>query len=162
MCIVIITLPVQSQVNERSCVFFTLHYLYKGKWEVMCIFSITLPVQSQVNDRSCVLLPLHYLYKARKMSGHVDCYHYTTCAKPGQWAVMCIVIITLPVQSQVNERSCVLFPLHYLYKPRKWPVMVIVTIGNNTHDRSFSWLCTGSVMVTIHMTAHCPGFVQVV
>jgi predicted Co/Zn/Cd cation transporter (cation efflux family) len=122
MCIVTITLPVQSQVNERSCVLFPLHYLYKsmkmnghvycfhyttctkpGKWAVMCIVTITLPVQSQVNERSCASLPLHYLYKARKMSGHVYCFHYTTCTKPGKWAVMCIVTITLPVQSQENE-----------------------------------------------------------
>jgi hypothetical protein len=135
MRIVTITLPVQSQDNKRSCVLLTLHYLYKartmsghmycyhytictkpGKWAFMCIFTITLPVQSQENKRSCVLLPLHYLYKARTMSVHVYCYHYTTCTKPGQWAVMCIVTITLPVQSQDNERSCVLLPLYYLYK----------------------------------------------
>ena len=137
MCIVTITLPVQSQVNERSCVLLPIRYLYKartmsgnvycyhyttctkaGKWAVMCIVSITLPVQSQVNERSCVLLPIHCLYKARTMSGNVYCYHYTTCTKPGQWAVMCIVTITLPVQRQVNGLSCVLFPLHYLYKAR--------------------------------------------
>jgi hypothetical protein len=81
----------------------------------MCIVSITLPVQSQVNERSCVLLQLHYLYKAKTMSGNVYCYHYATCTKPGQWAVMRIVTIT-----------------------------------------------TGSVMETIHMTVHLPGFVQVV
>ena len=147
-----ITLPVQSQENERSCVLLPLHYLYKdkkmsghvycyhyttctkpGKWAVMCIVAITLPLQNQENERpcmcivtitlsvqnqdneqSCVLLPLHYLYKAKKMSGHVYCYHYTTCTKSGKWAVMCIVTITLPVQSQVIERSCVLLPLHYL------------------------------------------------
>jgi hypothetical protein len=78
----------------------------------MCIVTITLPVQTQENERSCVLLPLHYLYKDRLMSGHVYCYHYTTCEKAGQSAVMCIVTITL--------------------------------------------------MVTIHMTAHLTGFVQVV
>jgi hypothetical protein len=89
-----------------------------GQWAVICIVTITLPVQSQENERSCVWLPLHYLCKARKMSGHVYCYHYTTCTKPGQWAVMCIVTITLPVQNQVKERSCVLLPLHYLYKTR--------------------------------------------
>jgi hypothetical protein len=72
---------------------------------------------------------------------------------------MCIVTITLPVQSQENERSCVLLPLHYLYKDR---IMSCDVNGNNTHDRSLTWLCTGGVMVTIHMTAHCPGFVQVV
>jgi hypothetical protein len=133
MCIVTITLPVQSQDNERSCVFLPLHYLYKarimsgnvycyhyttctkpGHWTVMRIVTITLPMQSQDNEWSCVLLPLHYLYKAMKMSGHVYCYHYTTCTKPGKWAVMCIISITLPVQRQVNERSCVLLPLHYL------------------------------------------------
>ena len=138
MCIFTITLPVQSQENERSCVLLPLHYLYKsnkmsghvycyhyttctkpGRWAVMCIVTITLPVQRQVNERSCVLLPLHYLYKARTMSVHVYCYHYTTCTTPGKWAVICIVTITLPVQSQVNERSCVLLPLHYLYKIRK-------------------------------------------
>ena len=172
MCIVTITLPEQSQVNERTCVLLPLHYLYKsrkmsghvcfyhyttctkpgqwavmcivtitlpvqcqdnehhvycyhyttctqpGKWAVMCIVTITLPVQSQVNERSCVFLPLLRMYKARKMSGHVYCYHYTTCTKPGKWAVMCIVTITLPVQSQVNDRSCVLLPLHNLYKAR--------------------------------------------
>jgi hypothetical protein len=53
---------------------------------------------------------------------------------------MCIVTITLPVQSQVNERSSVLLPL----------------------DSLFTWLWTGSVMVAIHMTAYLPGFVQVV
>ena len=137
MCIVTITLPVQSQVNERSCVLLALHYLYKarkmsvhvycyhyyactkpGKWAVMCIVTTTIPLQSHVNEHSCVLLPLHYLYKARKMSGQVYCYHYTNCTKPGQWAVMCIVTITLPVQRQVIERSCVLLPWHYLYKAR--------------------------------------------
>jgi hypothetical protein len=137
MCIVTITLPVQSQVNERACVLLPLHYLYKartmsghvycyhyttctkpGQWAVMCIVTITLPVQIQDNERSCVLLPLHHLYKARLMSGHVYCYHYTTCTNPGQRAVMCIVTITLPVKSQENERSCVLLPLHYLYKAR--------------------------------------------
>jgi hypothetical protein len=84
----------------------------------MCIVTITLPVQSQENERSCVLLPLHYLYKARSMSGHVYCYHYTTCTKPGKSAFMCIVTITLPVQRQVNEWSCVFLRLHYLYKAR--------------------------------------------
>ena len=187
MCIVTITLSVQSHENERSCVLLPLHYLYKartmsghvycyhyttctkpGKWAVMCIVTITLPVQSQDNERSCVFLPLHYLYKAMKMSGHVCCYHYTTCTKPGKWAVMCIVTITLPVQSKLNERSCVLFmrivtitqpvqsqvnkrscvllPLHYLYKartmsgpvycyhyttctkPEQWAIICIVTI----------------------------------
>jgi hypothetical protein len=137
MCIVTITLPVQIQDNDRSCVLLPLHYLYKarkmsghvycyhyttctkpGKWAVMCIVTITLPVQSQENERSCLFLPLHYLYKARTMSGHVYCYHYTTCTKPGQCAVMCIVTITLPVQSQVNEPSCVLLPLQYLYKAK--------------------------------------------
>jgi hypothetical protein len=137
MCIVTITLPVQCQDNEWSCVLLPLHYLYKartisghvycyhyttctkpGQWAVICIVTITLYLQNQVNDCSCVLLPLHYLYKARTISGHVYCYHYTTCAKPGQWAVMCIVTITLPLQTQDNERSCVLLPLHYLYKAR--------------------------------------------
>jgi hypothetical protein len=138
MCIVTITLPVQSQVNKRPCILFPLQYLYKvrtmsrhvycyhyttctkpGQWAVMCIVTITLSVQSQDNAQSCVLWPLHYLYKARTMNGHVYCYHYTTYTKPGQWAVMCIVTITLPVQSQDNELSCVLLTLHYLYKPRK-------------------------------------------
>ena len=182
MCIVTITLPVQSQDNERSCVLLPLHYLYKartmsgnvycylyatctkpGQRAVMRIVTITLPVQSQGNEWSCVLLPLHYLYKAMKMSGHVCCYHYTTCTKPGQWAscvllplhylykamkmsghvccyhyttctkpakcaVMFIVTITLPVQSKLNERSCVLLPLHYLCKARTMSVMRIVTI----------------------------------
>ena len=165
MCIVTITLPVQSQVNERSCVWLPLHYLYKarkinghvycyhytactkaGQWADMCIVTITQPVQCQVNKRPCILLPLQYLYKARTMRNHVYCYHYTTCTKPGQWAVMCIVTITLPVQSQDNERSCVLLPLHYLYKaktmsdhvccydnttctkPGQWADMCIVTI----------------------------------
>jgi hypothetical protein len=137
MYIVTITLPVQSQDNERSCVLLPLHYLYKarkmsghvycyhcttctkaGKWAVMCIVTITLPVQRQENERSCILLPLQYLYKARKMSGHMYCYHFTTCTKPGHWAVMCIITTTLPVQSQDNERSCVLLSLHYLYKAR--------------------------------------------
>jgi hypothetical protein len=85
----------------------------------MCIVTITLPVQSQDNERSCVLLPLRYLYKARTMSGNVHCYHYALDKKPGQWAVMCIVTITRPVQSHENERACVLLPLHYLYKARK-------------------------------------------
>jgi hypothetical protein len=165
MCIVTITLSVQSHENERSCILLPLHYLYKArrmsghvycchyitctkpeKWAVMCIVIIGLPVQRQENERSCVLLPLHYLYKGRKMSGYVYCCHYTTCIKPGKWAIMCIVTITLPVQSQDIERSCVLLPLHYLYKartmsghvycyhyttstkPGKWAVMCIVTI----------------------------------
>ena len=89
-----------------------------GQWAVICIVTITLPVQSQENERSWVLLPLHYLYKARTMSGHVYCYHYTTCTKPDKRAVMCIVTITLPVQNEDNEWSCVLLPLHYLYKAR--------------------------------------------
>jgi hypothetical protein len=117
-----------------------------GKWAAMCIATVTLLVQIQVNERSCVLLPLHYLSKAREMHGHVYCYHCITCAMPGKWAVMCIVTITLPVQSQVNERSCVFLRLHYLYKtrtmsghmycchyntctkPGKWAYMCIVTI----------------------------------
>ena len=94
----------------------------------MCIVTITLPVQSQENERSWVLLPLHYLYKAWKMSGHGYCYHYTTSTKPGKLAVICIATITLPVQSQDNEPSCVLLPLHYLYKARTMSVMCIVTI----------------------------------
>jgi hypothetical protein len=65
-------------------------------------------------------------------------------AKPGKLPVMCIVTITLPVQRQENERSCVLLPFRYLYKARK-----------------MTWLCTGSVIVKIHITAHLPGFVQV-
>jgi hypothetical protein len=115
-----------KQGNEPSCVLSPLHSLHNArkmsghvycyhyitctkpaKWAVMCIVTITLPVQSQVNERSCVLLPLHYLYKARTMSGHVYCYHYTTCTKPGKWAVMCIVTITLPLQNQENERPCI-------------------------------------------------------
>ena len=165
MCIVTIALPVQSQVNERWCVLLPLRYLYKartmsghvycyhyttctkpGQWAVMCIVIITLPVLNQDNGQLCVLLPLHYLYKAKAMSGHVYCYHYTIFTKPGQWAVMWIVSITLSVQSHENERSCVLLPLHYLYKARKmsghvycyhyttcakrgqWAVMRIVTI----------------------------------
>ena len=110
---------------------YCVHYttcIKAGKWAVMCIVSITLPVQSQVNERSCVLLPIHYLYKARTMSGNVYCYHYATCTKPGQWAVMCIVTITLPVKRQDNERSSVLLPLHYLYKAKKISVMCIATI----------------------------------
>jgi hypothetical protein len=83
---------------------------------------------------------------------------------------MCIVTITLPVQSQDNGRSCVLLPLHYLYKARSMSGHVYCyhyTIckqpgGNNTYDRSLSWLCTGSVMVAIRMTAHCAGLEQVV
>jgi hypothetical protein len=108
ICIVTITLPVQRQVNERHVYCF--HYTTctkTGKWAVMCIVSITLPVQSQVNERSCVLLPLHYLYKARTMSGNVYCYQLPICTKSGQWAVIRIVTITPPVQSQDNERSCV-------------------------------------------------------
>jgi hypothetical protein len=131
MCIFTITLPVQHQVNEHSCVLLSLHYLYKarkvsvhvycyhyttctkpGQWAVLCIVTITLHVQSQENERTCVLLPLLCMYKARKMSGHVFCYHYTTCTKPCKSAFMCIVTITLPVQSQEYERSGVLLPLH--------------------------------------------------
>jgi hypothetical protein len=142
-----LSLSVQSHENERSCVLLPLHYLFKARtMSVMCIVTITLSVQSHENERSCVLLPLHYLYKARKMSGHVYCYHYTTGIKQVKWAVMCIVTITLPVLSQDNERSCLLLPLHYLYKarsmsshaycyhyitctkPGKWAVMYIVTI----------------------------------
>jgi hypothetical protein len=120
MCIVNITLPVQSQVNERSWVLLPLHYLYKAKTMSVHVYCyITLPVQRQDNERSCVLLPLHSLYKAMKMSSHLYCYHYTTCTKTGKWAVMRIVTITLPVQSQDNEWSCVLLPLHYLYKAMK-------------------------------------------
>jgi hypothetical protein len=137
MRIVTITLPVQSQVNAPSCVLLPLHYLYKarkmngdvyfyhytsctkpGQWAVMCIVTITLPVQSQINKRPFILLPLQYMYKVRTMSCHVYCYHFTTCTKPGQWEVMCIVTITLSVQSQDNAQSCVLWPLHYLYKAR--------------------------------------------
>ena len=186
MCIVSITLHVQSQVNERSCVLLPLHYQHKarsmngnvycyhyatctkpGQWAVMRIVTIILPVQRQDNERSCVLLPLHYLYKAKKMSGHVYCYHYTTCTKPGKWAVMCIVTITLPVQSQVNERSCVLLPLHYLYKartmsvhvycyhyttctkPSKWAVMCIVTITLPLQNQENERPCMCIVTITI-------------
>jgi hypothetical protein len=161
-----------------SCVLLTSHYLYKtremsglvycydyttckmpGKWAVMRILTITPPVQSLDNDRSCVLLPLHYLYKARTMRNHVYCYHYTTCTKPGQWAVMCIITITLPIQNQAKERSCVLLPLHYLYKartisglvygyhyticakPGQWTVICIVTstlpVQSQDNERSY-------------------------
>ena len=159
MCIVTITLPVQSQDNERSCVLLPLYYLYKASTISghvdMLIVTITIPVQSQVNERSCVLLPLHYLYKLRTMSGHVYCYHYTTCTKPGKRAVICIVTITLPVQRQVNERSCVLLPLHYLCKPEQWEVMCIVTITlpvkSQVNERScvllpLHYLCKASTM----------------
>jgi hypothetical protein len=60
---------------------------------------------------------------------------------------MCVVTITLLLQSQVRERSCVLLPLHYLYKAWKK--------SGHVHR------CTGSVMVKKHITAHLPGFVQV-
>jgi hypothetical protein len=119
ICIVTITLPVQTRTMRVHMYCYHYHTCTKpGQWAVMCNITITLPVKSQVNERSCVLWPLLYLYKPRKMSGHVYCCHYTTCTKPGKWALMCIVPITLPVQSQVNERSCVLLPLHYLYKAR--------------------------------------------
>ena len=110
---------------------YWLHYTTctkPGKWAVMCLVSITLPVQSQLDDRSCVLLPLHYLYKARKMSGNVYFYHYTTCTKPWQWAFMRIVTITLPVQSQDNERHVYCYHYTICTKPWKWAVMCIVTI----------------------------------
>jgi hypothetical protein len=186
MCIVTITLPVQSQENERSCVLLPLHYLCKSRtmsghvycyhyitctkpvqWAAMCIVTITLPVQSQVNDRSCVLLPLDYVYKARKMSGYVNCYHYTICTKPGEWAVMCIFTITPPVQSQYNERSCELLPLHYLYKtrrmschvyfyhhttgtkPGKWAVMCIVTITIPVQSQECEWPCLYVLRISV-------------
>jgi hypothetical protein len=90
MCIVTITLPVQSQENERSCVLLPLHYLYKartmsvhvycyhyttctkpGKRAVMWIVTITLSVQNQENERPC----------------------------------MCIVTITLSVRNNTHDRS---------------------------------------------------------
>ena len=129
MCIVTITLPIQSQDNERNVYCYYYATCTKpGQWAVMRIVTITLPVQSQGIEWSCVLLPLHYLYKAMKMSGHVCCYHYTTSTKPGKCAVMFIVTITLPVQSKLNERSCVFLPLHYLCKARTMSVTRIVTI----------------------------------
>jgi hypothetical protein len=183
-CIVTITLPVQSQGNEWSCVLLPLYYLCKaikmsghvccyhyttcskpGQWAVMCIVTISLSVQSHESERSCVLLPLHYLYKARKMSGHVYCYHYTTFTKQVKWAVMCIVTIALPVQSQVNERSCLLLPLHYLYrartmsdhvycyhyttckKPGQWAVMYIVIITLPVLNKDNGQLC---VLLPLH------------
>jgi hypothetical protein len=94
----------------------------------MCIVTITLPMQSKGNntdDHSFSWLCTGSIMVRIHMTAH--------CLE----AVMCIVTITPSVQSQVNERSCVLLPLQYL------------------------WLCIGNVMVTIHMTAHCPGFVQV-
>ena len=147
LCIVTITLPVKSKVNERSCVLLSLHHLYKartmighvycyhyttctkpGKWAVMCIVTMTPPVQSQDNDRSCVLLTLHYLYKARTMSGLVYCYHYTTCTKPGKWAVMRIVTITPPVQSQDNDRHVYCYHYTTCTKPGQWAGKCIFTI----------------------------------
>jgi hypothetical protein len=170
MCIVTITLPVQSQENERSCVLLPLHYLYKAKkmsghvycyhyttctkswkWAVMCIVTITLPVQSQVNKRSCALLLLHYQYKARTISVHVYCYHYTTGTTPGKWAVICIVTITLPVQSQVNERSCVLLPLHYLYKPGKWAAMYVHSFHYTICTKPGQWAVMCIVTITLHV-----------
>jgi predicted Co/Zn/Cd cation transporter (cation efflux family) len=139
MCIVTITLPVQSQENERSCVLLPLHYLYKARkmsGHVYCYHYTTCTKPGKWT--SCVLFPLHYLYKDRKMSGHVYCFHYTTCTKPGKWAVMCIVSITLPVQSQVNERSCVLLPLHYLYKAR--------TMSGNVYCYQLRYLYKGRTM----------------
>jgi hypothetical protein len=100
-----------------NCYHYTT-YTNTCKWMNMCIVTITLPVQSQVNEWSCILIPLQYLYKARTISSHVYCYLHTTWSKPCKWAVMCIITITLPVQSQDNQRSCVLLPLHYLYKAR--------------------------------------------
>jgi hypothetical protein len=51
MCIVTITLPVQSQDNEQSGVLLPLYYLYKASTISghvdMCIVTITIPVQSQ-------------------------------------------------------------------------------------------------------------------
>jgi hypothetical protein len=178
----LVTIPVQSPENEWSCVLLPLHYLYKarkmsghvycyhyttctkpGKWAVMCIVTITPPVQSQVNERSCVLLPLHYLYKSRTTSGHVYCYHYTTCTKPGKWAVMCIVTITLPVQSQVNERSCVLLPLHYLYKARTMSGHVYCYHYTTcTKPGKWAGMCIVTITLPIQsQDTHCPGFVQV-
>jgi hypothetical protein len=172
MCIATITLPVQSQVNERSCVLLPLNYLYKvrtmsrhvycyhyttctkpGQWAVLCIVTITLPVQSQNNERSYILSPLHNLYKAKTVNGHVYCYHYTTCTKPGKWAVMCIFTITLPVQSEDIERSYVMLPLHYLYKAR--------TMSNhmychnyNTCTKAGQWVVMCIVTITLSVQSH--------
>jgi hypothetical protein len=63
---------------------------------------------------------------------------------------MCIVTITLPVQSQENERSCVLLPLHYLYKARKM----------SRHVYNYHYTTSAKVMVTMHMAAHFLGFVE--
>ena len=146
MCIVTITLPVQSQVNERSCVLLPLHYLYKARTmsdHVYCYHYTTCTKTGQW--ASCVLLPLHYLYKASTISCQVYCYHYTTCTKTGKWAVMCIVTITLPVQGQVKSVLCIVtitlsvqsqvnsrhvYCYHYTTctKPVQWTVMCIVTI----------------------------------
>jgi hypothetical protein len=130
MCIVTIRLPLQNQENDRPCIFMALYRSCNGNNTHDCRLSWLLT--------GSIMITMHI---AAHCPGfvqvvHVHCYHYTTCTKPGQWAVMRIVTITLPVQSQENKRSCVF--------------------------RSFTWLCTGSVMVTIHMTAYLPGFVQVV
>jgi hypothetical protein len=51
MCIVTITLPVQSLENERSCVLLPLHYLYKARTMSSHVYvTITLPVQRQENE----------------------------------------------------------------------------------------------------------------
>ena len=77
------------------------------------------------------------------------CYHYTTCT------------------SQVNERSCVLLPLHYLYKSRTMSchmycyhyttctklvqsaVMCIITITLpvQNEDNEWSWSC---ILLPLH------------
>ena len=129
MCIVTITLPVQTRTMRVHvyCHHYTT-YTKPGQWAVMCNVTITLPVKSQVNERSCVLLPLHYLCKASTMSSHAYCYNYTTCTKPGQWEVMCIATITLPVQSQDNERSCFCYHYTTCTKADKRAVMCILSI----------------------------------
>ena len=62
---------------------------------------------------------------------------------------MCIVTITLPVQRQVNERSYVLLPLHYLYKPGKWAVMCIVTITLPLQNQENERPCMCKVTITL-------------
>ena len=118
-----------------------------GKWAVMYIFTITLPVQSQINERSCVLLSLHYLYKARTMSGNVYCYHYTTCTKPRKCSVMCIVSITLSVQSQVNERHVYCYHSTTCTKPGQWAVMCIFIITLPGQSQDNERLC---VLLPLH------------
>jgi hypothetical protein len=80
---------------------------------------------------------------------------------------MCIVTITLPVKSQAYEPSCVLLPLYYLYKASTISghvdmCIVTITLPVQSQDNERSCVFLPLHYLYKRITAHLPGFLQVV